>query len=373
MLLILAGVSISLILDNNGIIQKSKESRNRYGEAKANEEEQLDQISSWIDKQTGDDETSINWEELIKDANSNPNKYKHPDQSSTNADVGIGTDGKPVNMDLWTYEIINTNEIRLGIREYICVGYSGYDNSKITETGEIQGKVPQYIKKDGQDEFYPVTDMCVTFMNCTNLKIAPEFPSTVTNLGAWDESDNGTGSIGTFYNCTNLEVAPKIPTKVKNLTNCFSGCTKLRTAPEIPEGVTNMSYTFGGCEKLEAAPMIPSSVTKMQGTFAGCTSISAVSEIPSNVNNMVGTFRNCTSLTTAPVIPSSVKNMSYTFSGCTKLTGNLIINASPTYYVYCFEDAATADNANLVVSGSSTILEKIIETKSTNSHITKAQ
>ena len=88
---------------------------------------------------------------------------------------------------------------------------------------------------------------------------------------------------------------------------------------------------------------------------------------------MFGTFDCCTSLTTAPVIPSSVKNMLYTFSKCTKLTGNLIINASPTYYDYCFENAATADNANLVVSGSSTVLDEIIATKSTNSHITKAK
>ena len=50
-LLILAGVSISLILDNNGIIQKSKDARRKYEQAKVNEEKDLDNASDWIDEQ----------------------------------------------------------------------------------------------------------------------------------------------------------------------------------------------------------------------------------------------------------------------------------------------------------------------------------
>ena len=50
-LLILAGVSISLILDNNGIIQKSREARREYGQARENEQADLNKVSEWIDKQ----------------------------------------------------------------------------------------------------------------------------------------------------------------------------------------------------------------------------------------------------------------------------------------------------------------------------------
>ena len=49
-LLILAGVSISLVLDNNGIIQKSKEARNKYGQAKENEQADLTNVSDWIEE-----------------------------------------------------------------------------------------------------------------------------------------------------------------------------------------------------------------------------------------------------------------------------------------------------------------------------------
>ena len=52
-LLILAGVSISLLLDENGIIKKSKDARREYGQAKTNEQEQMDNANDWIEEATG--------------------------------------------------------------------------------------------------------------------------------------------------------------------------------------------------------------------------------------------------------------------------------------------------------------------------------
>ena len=46
-------MSISLVLDNNGIIKRSKDARNKYGEAKDNEQAQMSGVSDWIDKQVG--------------------------------------------------------------------------------------------------------------------------------------------------------------------------------------------------------------------------------------------------------------------------------------------------------------------------------
>ncbi len=48
-LLILAGVSISLLLDENGIIKKSKDARREYGQAQTNEQSDLDSVSEWLD------------------------------------------------------------------------------------------------------------------------------------------------------------------------------------------------------------------------------------------------------------------------------------------------------------------------------------
>ena len=49
-LLILAGVTISLLLDENGIIKKSKDARREYGTSKTNEQEQMDNAGDWIDE-----------------------------------------------------------------------------------------------------------------------------------------------------------------------------------------------------------------------------------------------------------------------------------------------------------------------------------
>ena len=49
-LLILAGVSISLVLNNNGVIGKAKDARNQYAEAQTNDEKQLEETSDWIDE-----------------------------------------------------------------------------------------------------------------------------------------------------------------------------------------------------------------------------------------------------------------------------------------------------------------------------------
>ena len=48
-----------MILDNNGIIQKSKDARREYGQARENEQADLEKVSEWIDKQAnGNEETT---------------------------------------------------------------------------------------------------------------------------------------------------------------------------------------------------------------------------------------------------------------------------------------------------------------------------
>ena len=53
-LLILAGVSISLVINNNGVISKAKDARDKYAEAQTNDEKQLNEVSDWIKEAVGD-------------------------------------------------------------------------------------------------------------------------------------------------------------------------------------------------------------------------------------------------------------------------------------------------------------------------------
>lgn len=413
-LLILAGVSINLVLGNNGIISKAKESRTETRMSQIDEQVKLaigdayadgigsitdsglksalnnrlgegtydisgDETTGWkvtvketgktyditANGDTGSSEesgTTVDWDAILEDAKKNPEKYKDENQSGTNGDIGIGTDGLPVNMDWWNARIINENEIALG--NYDGCGFNvGYSGDIID--GKIVGKVPEYVKKAGKDEFYKVTSLEYAFA-FTDLVIAPELPSGVTNM------------MSTFISCEKLEKAPKIPNSVTNMSRTFYECTSLTSAPEIPNSVTDMSSTFNRCTSLTTAPKIPDGVTSMNRTFTECRSLAIVSEIPEGVEDMALTFCSCVNLTTAPTIPSSVTNISGTFYGCEKLTGVVVVNPKKFIanggcgyfddkngYTACF----SGTKLSIMLKGTSPYLTEIAAT-ATNGNVT---
>ena len=314
-LLILAGVSINMVLGQNGIVTKSKNARDKTEQAKQNDLASMDQAVKDIDDILNDGESpSVDWNEILKKADEDPNQFRDQEQQSTNKDIGIGTDGKAVNLDRWNYDTDPDN----GVATLRGTQGNGWGNpgyvGKI-ENGRIIGKVPQYIKKDGEDTWCEVQDLTNTFCYWNGLVIAPEIPSGATNMSS------------TFYGCTSLTTAPKIPESVTDMRSTFEGCTSLTTAPKIPDGVTDMSSTFWGCTSLTTAPKIPDGVTDMNRTFGDCKGLTIAPEIPEGVRNMALTFYGCVNLTTAPTIPSSVTNIAGTFYSCKKLTGDIVINA----------------------------------------------
>ena len=156
---------------------------------------------------------SENWDKILEDANKNPESMKHKEQVKSSF-IGIGTDGKPVNMDLWrtskkgdgTWGIFSCESAYA--REY------AYDGG-IDDDGKIVGKIPQYIYNGEEGKFTEVTDLTYTFLDCTGLRIAPEIPGSVTSMEE------------TFKDCTGLTTAPEIPNSVTEMNGTFSGCTNL--------------------------------------------------------------------------------------------------------------------------------------------------
>lgn len=210
----------------------------------------------------------------------------HPDQKNS-TDIGIGTDGELVNLDNWIYTLKQgTYRLTDGTNNPAYLG-------EYTSSGEIEGKVPQVI--NGID----VTDMTNTFRGCTDLKIAPEIPSTIKIMN------------DTFNRCANLEQVPLIPYGVNSLNNAFRGCTSLISLPDnftIPETVTgrNMMTTFSGCSNLKNLPdgfRLPTGLTSIHYCFDGCTSLESLPEgftIPDSVIELTYAFKNCKSLTKLP-------------------------------------------------------------------------
>ena len=154
----------------------------------------------------------------------------------------------------------------------------------------------------------PVVDATYTYSNCKKLEEAPILSANLTNL-KW-----------AFDSCTALKTPPIIPNNVDSLELTFNNCSSLIKAPEIPNSVTYLRSTFTNCSLLAQAPKIPNSVTNMEGTFKGCTSLAKVPNIPENIFNLQETFYGCTSLEKAPVLPTKLTSMNRAFYGCTSLT-----------------------------------------------------
>ena len=90
-LLILAGITILAISGENGIIQRAVEAREEMEEAEKIEQNTLNNYEDTIKEYMG-----IDWDTVLANA------QKHPEQKTSTA-IGVGTNGRAVNMDLWEY------------------------------------------------------------------------------------------------------------------------------------------------------------------------------------------------------------------------------------------------------------------------------
>lgn len=198
-----------------------------------------------------------------------------------------------------------------------------------------------------------VTCMTRTFAECSKLIVSPRIPETVTSLD------------GTYGACYALTTLVNLPDNVTNMSMAFQSCSKLKNVPAIPKNITNLYLTFWGCSSLTKVPDMSkvTSLTTLNNTFYGCTGLRDVSDfvIPSSVKQLSDTFENCTYLVTAPVIPSTVNvGMVGTFKNCKYLTGTIEINGDIKYYSGCFEGTSKS----IVLTGSSPDLAELAATSS---------
>lgn len=426
-LLILAGVSIATLTSNNGILEKVGEAKTETQKAKEKEiiklaiaemqisPNEYEEITTEdlndvlvkvgekiivVDEEDGTKKikflNSKNIYKLnngnIEDIDSNiGNEYMVPpsqDEERNKGVIGIGTDGKPVDMDLWEYTLmkdgtfgLNDSDALIGSAFNRSAGYLG----EYTNEGKIIGKIPQYISTDNGQNYIEVTSLVHTFYNCDNLKIAPEIPQTIKNMDV------------AFYLSKNLQKAPdKIPNSVILLNYTFSDCKSLNTIPilgknieqmnstfrntaienfniKLPERVKNVFNLFTGSKLKYFNADIPSELTSIEGMFLNCENlIEFTGKIPSSITSMQQTFNKCYNLEKInTVVPSSVKNLFQTFAFCTKLEGKITINANlKGAYVYewagnkykdyeqSFNESCT-EGKGLTINGECQLLEEL--------------
>lgn len=444
-LLILAGVSIATLTGDNGILTRAQEAKNKTEEAQDAEKINLavaeaqigdngyqelncsnlqkaidngfegrnvvvsdngdgtftvsilDRLKDYIISNSGNTvEEGIDWNEAM----ANAVVPESQDEERNEKVIGLGTNGKAVDMDLWKYIQLEDGTYALRTKDINASGYVG----GFTSNGEIEGKVPQYISTDNGKTYKPVTSLEYCFKGQTDLKIAPKLPNIVTNMHE------------TFLNCTKLEQITNIPNSVTNMTSAFIGCSKLVSIPNFPTNLNTLHSSFKDCSNLSDVPTIPDSVTDMKGTFNNCTSLIEIPNLPNNLTTLDGTFYNCSALKKCPDIPSSVTNLNTTFWKCTslveapnilygvetmdmtflgcenltkgpdvipesvtilkqtfqecpKLSGEIEINANITDTTYSIFYGATQGEAKLKLKGNCPILSEIVS-KANNPNIT---
>ena len=305
-------------------------------------------------------EEGIDWNEAMANAVAPESQ----DEERNEGVIGIGTNGQPVDMDLWLYsfdtvtngyglnssEVFQNTEYNPDGTNTETIRTAGYQG---TETNGKDIIIPQYISVDGGKTYNPVTSLYRTFNSNTNIITMPIVPATVINMQS------------TFESCANLKECI-MPNSVENINWCWGG-TKIEEIKEIPSSVIYMIGSFAVCNSLEYANFeVPNKVENLHQAFSNCQNLKEANlSLGDNVKIMDMTFYNCANLEKGPdIIPVNIENLTQTFQGCTKLHGEMTILANPTSYGNCFMLVGEADeNYRLIIKDGENnreTLEKLI-------------
>ena len=285
-LLILAGVTISLVIGDNGLITKSKQGVGEYQTRAEEEKAQLDEFEQ------GMLENSV-------------------DKEAMKILVNSGEDGI-VNLPMLRgiYEIEwGDGEIKRSQEEGMIDSRRKIASVTKFKLAEISEENIEHEYKEKNKEYeIKISGTCDGISYHRQNSGAEK----ILKILQWGE----TGAVRIdLSNCVNLrEIAKPTEKSFKELIYIkFSECESLTSIPEnlfanCPN-VTGFSETFYGCTSLTNIP---------ENLFANCP----------NVTDFSGTFYGCESLTSIPeklfANCPNVTSFRHTFYGCKNLTGNSI-------------------------------------------------
>lgn len=354
-LLILAGISVTMLAGENNIIKKAGQAADETKLAAYKDEISLSSIGSI-------DESGKNNIEKVKQQLDNTEKYNTSILGDTlviitkkenyvfeiNQDGDIQfkgikidtTNAEPLMMRYNSAEAFWKEEYRTKISKVEIKNYITTSQKAIKEwdvSYKHNQSVMAWIEDDGNDGYVLYiaangkikminaysNSLFAGFTNLTKINAANLDITSIVNLwltfkdcskleridlSAWDTS-NITSMTGMFQNCTNLKsisLNGLNTDKVQSINKMFAGCTSLS------------EINFGDFKT--------DNVTDMSEMFSGCTSLKTIdlsSLNTSKVENMNSLFNGCTSLHTIDISKlntKSAKKMSWMFNGCTNLS-----------------------------------------------------
>ncbi|MFR2534576.1 MAG: hypothetical protein ACLS95_05035 [Clostridia bacterium] len=306
-LIILAGISIGMLVGDNGIINKAREAKENTQKGQEQEEQDLQKAQDYIDEQTG-------FVEDLRDDTTDASLQ------SLKILVNSGSDG--IFLIRAGDEVMETDTV------------IDWGDGTIQNYAQLQDTIAKESKQIQVASMIPIQELQVspalmTFAKHTYPENNKEYIITITGtykfLGTNTENKiieikqwGTTGLLSIrLTSCSNLRKIVS-PTKnsfkyIDNFYQSFLDCSALTSIPEnffanCPD-LTLLADTFGYCTSLTSIP------SKL---FANCQ----------NVNNFSGIFTNCTSITSIPENLfgncQKVTDFSYAFSECTSLKGNPI-------------------------------------------------
>ena len=352
-LLILAGISLNLVLGNNGIVTKANLAVVKQENATVAEAMQF-KVNYYNMESIEDIKTALQ-NDGIMDANGIVDTYTLLEQKlktgngSNKKDVYVIENGhlyyyekneeKTDLGDLWNLKTANEEETDLSLFEVDEYGnlllknrYDYYCSGKFTskKVWTIENLViPKEV--DGKEVKTVIfTDPWQLSFNkringWENLKTVI-IPEGVTAIGAQ-----------AFMNCVNLTkvVIPDTVTEISY--QAFAGCTRLVDI-KLPDGVTRMgANSFDGAACYENQSDGDTYIGKYYYRYKGTMPYNANINIKDGTTGICDSaFENCVGLTNV-TIPNSVRNIgSGTFGGCTGLTSVTIPNSVTSIDNYAF-------------------------------------
>lgn len=362
-LLILAGVSINLVLGNNGIVAKAE---------KASVETEISQIAEKINflnyeisidsKINGQDESVLAYlkNNGMIDENNVLNtkkllgaetRYGNGIESDVykiqgNKIVYINKESKKVaerDVDAQLLAFVTEWTVKDNDTIVLPISYTYEedndffvnwgDGSAVENIKGVLDQAPSHTYSKAGKYHISITGICSYFDLSSITAQYPDVPQKLTKLVSWGEIE------ARYYSFTNaVNLAGEIPSPAKNsfkhigeFEYLFNHCQSIETIPadlfkNIPEQVQNFNGAFNKCEKLKYIPNglfdEANNATDFSKCFSGCSSLKQIPENLFKNNKQVTTFektfRECIGLTSIPVnlfnYNQKASNFRYTFA-----------------------------------------------------------